>query len=226
MFKRWLRSSSSAWPGEHRSGSAGHALALMGSPEMKYMSGVTGSVGNERGGIAPSDDCADFEQIYQGFGVKPPTIPGGILKVVEMVNSQHLSGLTPEARRCAVLMALETVGAEIEDLLQDALVRQRALNEYESNQREKLQRFEEGKAEENRGLQAELDRLTNQYMARLQANLDQVAHEQDGFHAWQRKKQQESQRINEAAAFCVPETVGPHGGSLTAVLERACVGRR
>ena len=120
------------------------------------------------------------------------------------------------------MMALEAVGAGIEDLLQDAVVRQRALNDYEKEQQDALRRFEETKAEEKPEAAkraGEPDRAS--YMARVQANADEVAREQDKFRAWQRKKQQESQQIAEAAAFCVPDGLGPHGGSLASVLERA-----
>lgn len=166
-----------------------------------------------------------FEQIYQGAAVKPPRLAWGILKIAEMVNSTHLSGLSPEAKRCSLLMALEAAGAEMEDLLQDAVVRQRALNDHEESQANALKNFEAAKLEENRGIQAELDRLTAQYMSRIQANLDEVASAQDQFRAWQKQKQYESQRITDAAAFCVPQG-NANGNGLTAVLERATVARR
>ena len=150
----------------------------------------------------------------------------GITKVVEMVNSQHLSGLSPDAKRCAVMMALEAVGVGIEELLQDAVVRQRALADDEQERQTTLRRFEEGKADENAKLQAELDGVTARFLSQMQANLDEVAREQDKFRFWQRKKQQETQQIAEAAAVCVPEGSGRIGGSLTAVLERACAARR
>ena len=164
-----------------------------------------------------------FEQIYQTAAVKPPRLSYGILKVAEMMNSTHLSGMSPEARRCSLLMALEAAGAEIEDLLQDAVVRQRALNDYEEAQGTRLQGFEQNKLDENKKIQQELDRLTSQYMGRIQANLDEVAREQDNFHVWQRTKQQEAQRITEAAAYCVPQGASASMSSLTAVLERATV---
>jgi hypothetical protein len=230
MFKRWFESSSNgngaARNPEHRNGPADQALALMELRESGRQPGPPPSASDEKAAAAPSDDRADFERIYRGGEAKPPLTSCGILKVVEMVNSQHLSGLSPDSRRCAVLMALEMAGAETEDLLQDAVVRQRALNDYEKEQQEKLRRFEDGKAEESRSLQAELERLTSEYMARLQANLDEVAREQDDFRAWQRKKQQEARRIADAAALCVPEALASRGDSLTAVLERACTARR
>lgn len=162
-----------------------------------------------------------FEQIYQTAAVKPPRLAYGILKVAEMVNSAHLASLSPEARRCSLLMALEAAGAEIEDLLQDAVVRQRALNDYEEAQRNRLETFEQSKIEENKKVQQELERQTGQYLSRIQANLDEVAREQDNFRTWQKSKQQESQRITEAAAYCVPQGSAASVSSLTAVLERA-----
>jgi len=229
MFKRWFEFSSngngSAGFGEHRNGSSEQSLALL-EQESEGPSRSTASRKEEPSSPLPSDHRVDLEQVYRTPGPKPGSVPCGILKVVEMVNSDHLAGLSPDAKRCAVMMALEAVGAGVEDLLQDAVVRQRALNDYDKEQQEALRRFEELKGEENRKLQSELESLTSQFMARVQANIDEVAREQDKFRAWQRKKQQESQHIAEAAAFCVPEGLGPHGNSLTSVLERAATARR
>jgi hypothetical protein len=150
----------------------------------------------------------------------------GIAKLVDMVNSQHLSGLSPDAKRCAVMMTLEAVSVGVEEVLQDAVLRQRELANEEAERQAKLQRFEDMKSGENAKLQAELAAITNDFMSRMQTTLDEVAREQDLFRAWQRKKQQETQQIAEAAAVCVPEGSGAVGGGLTAVLERACAARR
>jgi hypothetical protein len=165
-----------------------------------------------------------FEQIYANAPVKPPRIPYGILKVAGMANSPHLAGLSVDAKRCSLLMALEAAGVDVEDLLQDAVVRQKALNEYEEQQQRQLRDFEAVKQEENSKIQAELDRLTSQFLSRIQANLDEIAREQDKLRAWQRSKQQEAQRITEAATLCVPQ--GSATSGLAEVLERATFARR
>ncbi len=202
---------------ETRNGTAEPALAAAERPAEEAPAHPPSAKAAER--------SLSFEQIYQHAAVKPPRLAWGILKVAEMMNSGHLSGMSAEAKRCSLLMALEAAGAEVEDLLQDAVVRQRALNDYEEAQAKTLKDFEINKLEENRGIQAELDRLTGQYMARIQANLNEVAAAQDRFRAWQKQKQHESQRITEAAAFCVPQS-GANGNGLTAVLERATVALR
>ncbi|MGA3100001.1 MAG: hypothetical protein ABSF25_26410 [Bryobacteraceae bacterium] len=180
------------------------------------------STAEENGG---SVKAALFEQLYQSAASKPPRIEYGILKIAEMLDNRHLAGLSSEVKRSAVLMALDAAGAQIDDLLQDAVVRQRALNDYEEAQQRHLKEFETAKAAENVAIQADLDRLTREHMSRIQSNLDGVAREQDKLRNWQRMKQQESQRIADAATFCVPPS-GPSGNGLTQVLERATAVRR
>ena len=169
---------------------------------------------------------AGFEQIYQTAAVKPPRTAYSILQVADMTNSPHLAGMAPEARRCALLMALEAARMDPDQLLQDAMLRQRALNDHEDTLQERLRSFEAAKAEENRAIQGDLDRITSQHLARIQMNLDAVAHAQDDFQAWQELKRQECQRISDAASFCVPQpgAAGLHG--LAAVLEHAAKPRR
>jgi len=202
-----------------------HGLALLESQENESPPRPPASL-PESAPTALLSEYVDVQQIYGSPAPKPAPSPCGILKVVDMVNSEHLSGLSAEAKSCAIMMALEAVGAGVEDLLQDAVARQRALNDYDKEQQDALRRFEETKAEEKRKLQSELESLTTQYMVRVQANADEVSREQEKFRAWQRKKQHESQRIAEAAAFCVPDGLGPHAGGLSSVLERAAGARR
>jgi len=167
-----------------------------------------------------------FEQIYQAATVKPPRTAYSILQVAEMTNSPHLAGMAPEVRRCALWMALEAAHMDPDQLLQDAMLRQRALNDHEDTLQERLRSFEAAKADDNRAIQAELDRITSQHVARIQTNLDAVAHAQDEFEEWQERKRQECQRISDAASFCVPQpgASGMHG--LAAVLEHASKPRR
>ncbi|MGA2116428.1 MAG: hypothetical protein ABSH56_16925 [Bryobacteraceae bacterium] len=170
-------------------------------------------------GIPP----ADFDAIYLAAMGRASTNGYHILKVSDMLASPYLSGLSPDGKRCALLMALDAAGASLDELLQDAMLRQRALNEYEQALEERLRKFETTKTEENRQIQAELDRLAAQYKGRIQSNLNQVERDQDELRAWQRRKAQECARITEAASACVSPQSNTAAGpsSLTVVLERA-----
>ena len=100
------------------------------------------------------------------------------------------------------------------------------LAEAEETLRQRLEEFEESKAKENNKIQSELERLTAQYMARIQGNVDEVAREEDEFRDWQRRKQVEAQRIAEAATLCLPAGSAQNTNNLTLVLERAAAQHR
>lgn len=220
MFRRLFHSpndgDNASKNGSQHSGTAKLAVAVA---ELSCECSIT------RGEIAAGTSVS-FEQIYQNAASKPTRMNYGILKIVEMLNSPHLAGMSLESKRNSLLMALDTAGVEIEDVLQDAVVRQRALNDYEETQLTWLKGFEAGKLEENRRIQAELEKITSQYMSRIQANMDELAHAQDDLHNWQKAKQREAQRITEAATYCVPQGSTGSNGTLAAVLERASVGRK
>jgi hypothetical protein len=164
-----------------------------------------------------------FEDIYRNAPVNPSKVACDILKIAEMVNSPHLAGMSAGDKHSSLLMAIESFGFQPEDLLQDAMVRQRALNDYEEIQQKKLKDFEALKAKENNIIQAELERLSAVHLARMQVNMEELARQQDNFRLWKKRKQQESERIAEAAAFCAPQGTAANGGGLAATLARCGV---
>jgi hypothetical protein len=144
-----------------------------------------------------------FEQIYQTAAVKPPKLTYGIQKVAEMGSSPHLAGMSKVFKRKALLMALEAAGTDVGQVLNDVVTRQRALKEYEDSFQEKVSQFEAEQLEQNRLHKAELDRITAQYKARMDASLAEIERWQKDFRDWQKLKQQELQRLTEAAGLCV-----------------------
>lgn len=158
---------------------------------------------NDRKAVPPKPET--IEQIYAGATVKPPKTVYGIQKVAEMANSTHLEGMSPEFKRKALLMALNAAGTDEREVLNDLVIRQRALKEYEDSYLERLNQFEAAQTDQNRQQQAELDKITAQFRARIQANLDDVERRHKEFRAWQESKRQDLHRFTEAAALCVPQ---------------------
>ncbi len=170
-----------------------------------------------------------FEQIYQSAAVKPPKLTCGIQKVAEMGNSAHLTGMSPVFKRKALVMALEVSGTDVGEVLNDVVTRQRALKEYEEAYLEKVNQFEAAQTEQNRLQKAKLDRITSRFKARIDASLEEVERWHDGFREWQRTKQQEFQRLTDAA-LCVPheaaeeeesDSNGIGDGKITSIAQRA-----
>ena len=228
MFRRMFQFSSGekVTPLAGRNGSALHTMGMAGLSNALQREAERSGIASEVKDVTPA--LESFDEVYANAGIKTPGRNYTILKIAEMVNSKHLAEMTLEARRSALMMALEAAGAEIGDLLQDAVSRNRALDDYEEERQEEVRHFETAKAEENNRLHADLERLTSEYMSRIQANSDRVAQEQDNLRGWQKRKQVESQRITDAATYCVPQGNGSNvnSNSLGAVLERVNLSRR
>jgi hypothetical protein len=137
----------------------------------------------------------------------------GINKVVEMLQSEHVRGLSKEMKRAAVLMALDAAGIPIDEVLMDARARQNALDSYEAGQRKQVESGWARKAEESVQIQAELERVKEQYAARISRHLNGVAQEKAAFSNWQTMKQQEFQSMSEAAELCSKSTVSEPASS-------------
>jgi Asp-tRNA(Asn)/Glu-tRNA(Gln) amidotransferase A subunit family amidase len=146
-----------------------------------------------------------FEEIYQAAEIQPPPHGYTVFKVADMLQNQHIKELPREIKRSSVLVALEASGVKVEDIVTDAVRRDKALDTFETIQRRSLEQLEAGKAEENKKAQAEVDRLLEEYRARIQANNETIAREKDRFQSWLQQKHQEEQRIADTIAYFVTE---------------------
>jgi hypothetical protein len=147
-------------------------------------------------------DLLSMDDIYRAAGILAPRMGYSIRKVADMLASEHLRGVSDEMKRASVLMALDAAGISVDEVLRDAAMRQSAINSYESDQWEHFEEFWAAKAAENSHIQSELERITAQYQERIKRNLDEIAREKVVFATWQTMKQQEAQRIGEAAGIC------------------------
>ncbi|MGA3235175.1 MAG: hypothetical protein ABSG03_02635 [Bryobacteraceae bacterium] len=160
-----------------------------------------------------------FDEIYRSGPADQTSLPYDIMRVAKMLGSPYISSMSIESKRGSLMMALEAAGAEAKDILQDAMVRQRALSDYEDSQQKKLRDFESFKSEQNRIIQEELDQINAEYLARIQANVNEVAKQQDSLRAWQKSKQNELTAIAEACEYLAPSEAS--GNNLIAALDRA-----
>lgn len=215
MKRKWLELS--PWPhkqdglsmsGEERELNGGENRNGKGVKDglAPYVSSFTDT---ERSFQPSEEDAASFhaellpiDDIYSTAGI--PNAPKGysINKVVEMLRSEHIRGLSKELKRAAVLMALDVAGVSVNQIQQDAKARQDALDAYEAGQQSQVEAEWARKVEENNQIQAEMERVKAQYMARITRNLDGVAREKARFNTWQMMKKQVTQTMAEALDLC------------------------
>jgi hypothetical protein len=166
---------------------------------------------------------AGFDEIYSKSNFKSTTGPAqyNILKVAEMACSDQLHGLSATAKHSALMMALEAAGVAVEDILQDAMLRQRALEAYDEEQQKRLQDFESTKLKDNERLSAEMESISSQYRTKIAVAVEEIERERSAFREWQERKLREQRRIAEAASLCVndPGAISSEA-SVTRLLEK------
>lgn len=154
---------------------------------------------------APVADPTSFAQIYEAAEVPQPAHGFTIFKISEMLKSEHIRSLPVDIKRSSVLLALDAAGVKLQDVIEDAVRRDRALDTFEAVQQRALDDLERRKADENKNLQAEADRVLNELRAKIQSNNDEVTKERERLQGWRFQKQQEERRIYDAVAPFVPE---------------------
>jgi hypothetical protein len=146
-----------------------------------------------------------FDEIYSAAEIQAPPSGYTIEKVGTMLASEHLRGLPAEVKKSSILVALEASGAKIEDVIQDAVQRDRALDSYERVLRKSLSDVQAKKADENRQIEAEMNKMLADYRARIQANNETLAKESERFSTWLTQKQHEEKSIADAVSYFVSD---------------------
>jgi hypothetical protein len=163
-----------------------------------------------------ASNSASFAEIYDAAEIHPPPHGFTIMKVGEMLRSEHIRTLPRDVKRSSVLVALEAAGAPLQEVIEDAVKRDRALDTFEHVQEKSVADLEAAKTKENQQIQAEMDRVVADYRTRIQANNDAVAKEKERFFAWRLKKQEEEQKISDAVSYFVTENPITAGGPASA----------
>ncbi len=154
---------------------------------------------------SPVSNPTSFAEIYKAAEIPDPPHGYSILKVADMLQSEHIRTMPMDVKRSSVLVALDAAGVDIKDVIQDAVRRDRALDTFEHVQEKAVTDLEARKGQENSQIQAQIDKFVSDQRAKIQANNDEVTREKERFFGWRLKKQQEEKRISDAVAPFVTE---------------------
>jgi hypothetical protein len=190
--------------GPQDAANAGSAPAGQMSPA-QTVAQIASSVATEPKFTSPVSSTASFDEIYQAAEIPPAPQGYSIMKVAEMLQSEHIRSMPSDVKRSTVLVALDAAGVDIKDVIQDAVRRDKALDGYERVQERAITELEARKSQENAQIQAELDKYVAEQRAKIQSNNDDVTREKERFFGWRLKKQQEEKKISDAVAPFVTE---------------------
>jgi hypothetical protein len=173
---------------------------------------IASTVAAEPKFTAAVSPAAGFDEIYRAAEIQPPAHGYTIMKIADMLQSERIRTLPAEVKKSSVLLALDAAGVKIEEVIEDAVKRDRALDGFERVQQKALDDLERRKDQEDQQIQADLDRLVQEHNARIQANKDEIAKEKERFYAWRLQKQQEEQKISDSVSYFVVENPITTGG--------------
>ena len=153
----------------------------------------------------PVSTPTDVAEIYTAAKIGTPAHGYTVLKVAEMLQSEHIRSLPPEVKQKSVLVALDAAGVKVAEIIEDAVQRDRALDTYERVLQKGLEDLRAQKAAENQQLQEEINRRVAELKARVDQNDAELTAEQNHLLAWRVRKRQEEDRIAEAVGYFVSE---------------------
>ncbi|HVR70333.1 MAG TPA: hypothetical protein VMT87_05755 [Vicinamibacteria bacterium] len=81
----------------------------------------------------------DLATVYKEAGIESPLHGYGVDKLTEMLSSSHLASATREVRATAAQVALEAARVPLRDIIDDALLRAKALAAFEADKAFDLQ---------------------------------------------------------------------------------------
>lgn len=146
-----------------------------------------------------------IEDVYTSARIEAPAHGYTVLKVAEMLESEHIRALPPDVKRKSVMVALEAAGVAIDDIVQDAVRRDQALDTYERVLEKHLENLRAETAADNARLESEIEKQVAELRARIDENNRLVTREQDELLAWRARKQQAESTIADAVGHFVTE---------------------
>src|SRR5262244_3955374 len=77
---------------------------------------IASSVAVEPKFTRPISDPTSFDEIYKAAEIPPAPQGYSILKVAQMLESEHIRNLPSDVKKSSVLVALDAAGADIKDV--------------------------------------------------------------------------------------------------------------
>ena len=154
---------------------------------------------------APAVASTNLGAVYDAAKIGAPAHGYTVLKVAEMLQSEHIRALPAEVKRKSMMVALDAAGVKVADVVEDAVRRDRALDTYERVLLKSLEDLRAQTTAENQRIDEEITQRVAELRARIAENNKRTKIEQDEFMAWQARKRQEEETIAEAVSYFVSE---------------------
>jgi hypothetical protein len=153
----------------------------------------------------PVQQTVDLGEVYEAAKIAAPAHGYTVLKVSEMLQSEHIRALPTDVKRKSIMVALDAAGVKVTDIVEDAVKRDRALDTYERVLQKNIEARAAEVAAENKRLEDEIAQRAAELRAKIDENARALGAEQQEFQAWQQQKRQEEATIADAVSYFVSE---------------------
>jgi len=149
---------------------------------------------------------AVFDKIYEAAGLSPRDSESfTIHKVEELLDSEHLSGLSDKVKQRSIMVTLESNDKTLDEVIQDAVARDKALDHYDGMLRKDVKDLERQVEQENARIEQEIEEYLKRKKAQMQKNKQKVEQARQMYEKWKGEKESEEQRLLEAVSVFVDE---------------------
>jgi hypothetical protein len=154
-------------------------------------------------------DVADFTAVYQEAGIELPPHGYGVDKVGEMLESKRLAPLGREVKAQAVMAALEAAQVSLRDVIQDAVLRDKALDAFEAAKEHELGGLKGQSEQRIQSIKDEIDEFLRQKNAEIEELKRAVDGAGSALTQLKTRKQREEDRIHAVVAHFVEAADNP-----------------
>jgi len=151
----------------------------------------------------------DFSAVYEEAGIALPPHGYGIDKVAEMLESKRLAPLGKEVKATAVLAALEAAQVGVRDVIQDAALRDGALDAFEAAKEREVQELRDRSEARVKTIKDEIDHFLREKNSEIEGLKQAAEAAGQAFAQLQARKRREEERLYEAVAHFVEGADNP-----------------
>jgi len=160
-----------------------------------------------RSGVAASVDS--FEAVYEEAGIALPPHKYGVDKVSEMLESKRLASLGRDVKATAVLAALEAAQVPIRDVIQDAVLRDKALDDFEAAKEAEVKELKARSEARVAAIKDEIDALLREKNAEIEGLKKAAEDTERAFVELQARKHKEEDRLHEVVSHFIEGPENP-----------------
>jgi hypothetical protein len=145
-------------------------------------------------------DVTDFGAVYQEAGIELPLHGYGIDKVAEMFENKRLATLQREVKATAVMAALEAASVPVRDVIQDAVLRDKALDAFEAAKAREGHELAAQSEARLEAIRAEIETFLKEKNGEMESLKNAKEAAARALQALQARKQREEQRLFDVVA--------------------------